>query len=141
MSTLEIKKCAVCSKLFQSLGTNVCAPCSEKIDQDFHTVRDYIYNAGEDVGVKEIVENTDVPEKTVLYLLKEGRLSQKNVRLDGRLKCAVCGAEISKGKLCSKCSDVWSNENKRLTVDRVNNPVNRPVMKTGNKMYTHHSNI
>ncbi len=137
MSTLEVKKCSICGKLFQSLGTNVCAPCSEQVDKDFLKIREYIYDTSGDVDVKEIMENTGVAEKTILYLLKEGRLSEKNVTYKGDVKCAVCGKKINSGKLCAKCSAVWGAESKKIA-DAGQRNANIQPEKAGNRMYTRH---
>lgn len=140
MSTLEINRCAVCGKLFHSLGTNICAPCSEQVDKDFLKVRDYIYSATENVGLKEILESTGVPEKTVLYLMKEGRLTQNGIKMEGSLKCAVCGAGIARGKLCSRCSAIWNAESRKLKPPRDNNQEKTDrIMNTGARMHTRYS--
>jgi ribosomal protein L32 len=130
----ELKKCALCGKLFNSLGTSLCAPCSEQADRDFLKVRDFIYEAEGSVTVNEILEGTGVAEKTVLYLMKTDRLSQKTIKYEGRMKCAVCGAEITKGKLCSKCNAVWEAERSRQAALQERD-LHAP-MRTGNRMYT-----
>ena len=138
MSTLEIKECAICGKLFQSLGTSICPPCSGEVDRDFLAVRDYIYNTQEGVNVNDILENTGVSEKIVLYLMKEGRLSQDDMKIEGYLKCAVCGAPISGGRLCSKCSAVWSSEKSRSQQKQdANTAKDAGRLETGSKMHTH----
>ena len=55
------------------------------------------------VPIEEVVENTGVPEKVILYYLKEGRLSMVNAT--GLLRCEQCGATINFGRLCEKCQN------------------------------------
>ena len=140
MSALEIKKCALCGKLFHSLGTNICAPCSEQADQDFLTVREYMYEISENASLNDIIANTGVSEKVVLFLMKDGRLSNADASILGCLKCAVCGVSIDSGKLCKKCSNVWSDENSKLMPERLpkqKSPDDR--LRKGNKMHINHS--
>jgi predicted amidophosphoribosyltransferase len=112
MGTLEVRDCAICGKLFRSYGRNICGPCLEQADRDFLRIRDYIYDTQKSVDVKDIHEHTGVSEKMILYLMKEGRLSKVDAKT-GHLKCTACGAPIPGGKLCPKCSAVWSAEHKR----------------------------
>ncbi len=107
MDNIKIRKCTFCGRMFQSLGTSLCPACIEKLDRDFIVVRDYIYdNRMEHVTVRDIAENTDVSERTVLFLIKEGRLSEKRILTENKLKCATCGEVISSGKYCAKCFSV-----------------------------------
>jgi predicted amidophosphoribosyltransferase len=110
MGAPAIKMCHFCNKLFQSMGGNVCPSCMNQIDKDFLKVREYIYDAPPGVSVQDIIDNTDVPEKTVLYLLKEGYISHRDGISGGNLKCAACGATITSGRLCSKCSQAWLSD-------------------------------
>ncbi len=136
MGTTEIKKCAICGKLFHSLGTNICAPCSQQADQDFLKVREYIYDKTENVSITDILQNTGVPEKIVLYLMREGRIAQKQIAETGKLKCAVCGTAITSGKLCLKCSAVWSAQNNKVSNGRGMRPgSNVGTLTTGSRMH------
>lgn len=140
MSALKFIKCALCGKLFHSLGTNICAPCGEQADQDFLKVREYMYEISENANLNDIIANTGISEKVVLYLMKEGRLSNADVSIVGYLRCAACSAPIEKGKLCRKCSTVWSTENDKLMSERQTKRETRDDhLKTGTKMHTHRS--
>ncbi|MGI5970209.1 MAG: hypothetical protein ACOX7P_00605 [Oscillospiraceae bacterium] len=110
-----VKSCELCGRLFQSYGTRICAKCSEEADRAFRTARDFINSSDGSVGLNDILENTDVSEKIALYLIKEGRLSQKFVNIQGRLRCAACGKAIETGRLCAKCSSTWKAQSKNET--------------------------
>jgi len=109
VGTMQIIQCAICGKLLQSHGEKICAECAEQADRDFLVVRDYIYRAETGVDVNDILKNTGVSEKIVLYLIREGRLSQCGEIKGGTMKCAACGAPIPRGKLCQKCASTWSD--------------------------------
>jgi predicted amidophosphoribosyltransferase len=111
MGTLEVRECAICGKLFRSYGNDICGACLEQADMDFQRIRDYIYETQKSVNVNDIHAHTGVSEKMILFLIKEGRLSLNDAKA-GHLKCAACGAPITSGKLCMKCSAVWSAEQK-----------------------------
>lgn len=108
MGTFQIIQCAICGMLLKSHGEKICAKCAEQADKDFLIVRDYINEAPTGVDVNDILQNTGVSEKIVLYLIREGRLSQCGEIKGCALKCAACGAPIPRGKLCQKCSSAWS---------------------------------
>ena len=131
MGVPAIKKCVFCGRLFQSLGLDICPSCSDEADRDFVTIRDYIYDAAEKVSVQDILENTGVEEKKILYFLKEGRLSPQNVQAEGMFKCAACGVPISGGKLCSKCQNAWGAAVKKSVSE-----TNALKQKTTRKMHT-----
>ena len=96
----KITECKNCRKLFQSLGSNICPACIEKMEKDFEKVKEYLYN-NQGVNVVEIAKATEVPEKTVLYYLKEGRLSIEGI--ESGLTCEKCKKPISSGKYCKEC--------------------------------------
>lgn len=102
----KVLLCKQCGRLFQSAGSSYCPACAEEMDQAFNKVKEYIYN-NEDATIMEIVENTGVAEKQVLYFLKEGRLSVDNT--EGMLRCEECGRPISSGRYCSVCRDKLAN--------------------------------
>ena len=135
MSTIEVNKCALCGKLFHSLGTKICASCSEIADQGFVQVRQYLYDNKEKVNLNDILQNTDVSEKIVKYLIKEGRISPKDIADGNGMKCVACGAVIDSGKLCSKCAAVWSEK-----INGNEGRLTKPgKSKSGSVMYTRHS--
>ena len=112
METKKVRSCAICGTLFMSYGSNICAACLEQVDEAYKKIREYMYRAQDGVHVKALHEQTGVSERIILYLMKEGRLVNHEVK-DGNLKCVACGAPISSGKLCPKCAAVWSASQKR----------------------------
>lgn len=97
---VKIQECKYCKKLFQSFGSNICPACVEEMEENFETVKEYIYNnPGE--NVVQISEGTGVPEKMVLYYLREGRLAIEGA--DSSLTCEKCRKPISCGRFCREC--------------------------------------
>ncbi len=138
MNSLKIKKCSLCGNIFHSYGTNLCANCSEQVDKEFIMVREYISNNPGSAGIIDILKNTEATERIVLHLIKEGRLSPKDVISAKAPHCSVCGAAIDKGKLCSRCAAVWKPaKNQYVSTREVNRDSDEQRSKAGSKMFTH----
>jgi predicted amidophosphoribosyltransferase len=100
---MNIIQCKICKKPFQSLGRNTCPDCLDKIDRDFITVRDYIYDHPRS-RIDEVSKETEVEKAVILHLLKEGRLQLDNPdAAGGSLVCYLCKKPISTGRMCEDC--------------------------------------
>jgi len=101
---MNIIQCYFCKKPFQSYGGRICGNCLEKIDKDFITVRDYIYE-NKHADMDKVSEETGVPKQIILHLLKEGRLivDDPDGTGGGLLMCEVCRKPISTGRMCKDC--------------------------------------
>ena len=101
---MNIIQCKLCNKPFQSLGARTCPDCLQKIDRDFITVRDYIYD-NPDSKIDKVVEDTGVEKAVILHLLKEGRLTLDTPDAEGMLVCYVCKKPITSGRMCKECKE------------------------------------
>ena len=72
----------------------------QMMDDQYKLVRDYLYD-NPNAPIEEVVEETGVQEKIILYYLRDGRLQIAGS--SGLLKCEQCGAAINSGRLCEKC--------------------------------------
>jgi len=104
MTFMNIIQCFFCKKPFQSYGGRICGNCLERIDKDFITVRDYIYE-NKHADMDTVSEETGVPKQIILHLLKEGRLiiDDPEHSSGGLLLCEVCRKPISTGRMCKDC--------------------------------------
>jgi predicted amidophosphoribosyltransferase len=107
---MNIIQCSFCKKPFQSFGGRICANCLERIDKDFITVRDYIYE-NKHADMDTISEETEVPKQIILHLLKEGRLTidDPDDTGGGILFCEVCRKPINTGRMCKDCKGKVAN--------------------------------
>ena len=105
----DIAKCSMCNRHFLSAGGKICHRCLDQIDIDFSRLRDYIDRHPNHSGIEEISEQTGVPQKTVLYLLKEGRLSVSSDS-SGALLCQICHEPLSSGTICLSCRQRLSRD-------------------------------
>jgi predicted amidophosphoribosyltransferase len=108
----EYRQCKSCGQIYHYNGQPLCAACVLKTDQEFKRIKEYLYeNPG--ASVAQVVEATGVDEKTVLYLLKEGRLEMKSAA--GFLVCLSCGEPIRSGTMCAKCAKKLSSAFESVT--------------------------
>jgi predicted amidophosphoribosyltransferase len=97
---MDIKTCKFCKKKFQGYAA-LCSTCAEQLDEKYLIVRNYLdRNAASNIS--QIAEETEVDEKSLLYLMREGRLAIKGGE-SASLSCLKCRAPILSGKYCDKC--------------------------------------
>jgi len=100
---VELKNCKQCGKLFLYNGSqSVCPECFAKDEQEFETVKNYLWDHPK-ASLPQVVEGTGVKEEKILKYLREGRISLADGTEIG-LECEFCGAKISYGKICAKCA-------------------------------------
>ncbi|MEA5004548.1 MAG: MerR family transcriptional regulator [Christensenella sp.] len=138
---LNYKTCGYCGRIFQSSGASACPECLRKMEDQFKTIKEYLYQHPR-ASVEEVSKETEIDEKLILHFLREGRLEM--VAADGFLVCEKCGAPITSGRLCKKCSDTLAHalgsvlpKQNHVDEDQTNN---RKSMGSG-KMDKLHVNI
>ena len=101
----DVRQCKYCNRLFQYISNPHCPDCIHKLDDAEKKVRDFLYRSpGADV--QQISEGTELEERLVLYLIKEGILTVNdgvNAPAGSGLKCSVCGRGIATGTICETC--------------------------------------
>jgi len=135
---MNIIKCKICRKAFHSLGGTTCPECVKKIDMDFITVRDYIYDNPHST-IDQVAEDTEVEKAVILHLLKEGRLTLETPDAEGLLTCEVCRKPITSGRMCDSCkSKVASTMNSNIERNRPPEPEKKDLKasKHNAKMHT-----
>jgi predicted amidophosphoribosyltransferase len=110
---MDIKTCKFCRKKFQGY-TALCPTCAEQLDDKYLIVRNYL-DRNSASNISRIAEETEVDEKSLLYLMREGRLAIKSEG-SAMFSCLGCGAPILSGKYCDKCK---ANLMKNLETTRV----------------------
>ena len=115
---MNIVQCTFCKKPFASIGGKICPACLEKIDKDFITVRDYIYEHKHS-NIDIIAKETEVPKQVIIHLLKEGRLIIDSPDGDGLLVCEMCKKPINTGRMCKECmGKVATSMDKNVTANK-----------------------
>ena len=100
---MNIIQCKMCRKPFNMVNGKICPDCLQKIDRDFMTVRDYIYEH-KHADIDTVSKETEVDKAIILHLLKEGRLTLTGSDADEYvLLCEVCKKPIASGRMCDDC--------------------------------------
>ena len=97
----NVQQCRECSRLFESaFGEKTCPECLDKLDKQYDIIKKYVYEHPESNIMKTSLD-TGIPVKTVIYFLKDGRLTINDS--SGMFACEGCGKPITTGKYCSDC--------------------------------------
>ena len=135
MNNLKIRQCRICTKPFQTFGSTICRTCSSELDRAYLKVREYLYSGYEKKDIASISEATEVEEKIILYLLREGRLTAGEV--DGTaLSCENCGKPIPNGKLCEQCTTTIKKAYPAAPVQQHAADQQAKTVSRGARMYT-----
>ncbi len=133
MGLNDFKKCKKCGNIFRYIGNPLCPKCVNKMEDEFKEIKDYLYKNA-NATVKEIADELEIDEKTIIHFIKEGRLEMKSA--DGSIVCEKCGMAITSGRLCKNCS---TNLSEKLSSVLPQEPKKQQSTlsstKTGSKMH------
>jgi len=126
---MEIRNCKRCGKVFNSVGSSVCVECTQREQEDFEKVREYLFSHPNSTTL-EVTKETGVDPKVISRLLREGRLMADNIQIgdNEELRCEKCGQAILKGRFCEKCVTDLKNEFQKATP--TSSSAIKPVAKT-----------
>lgn len=100
---MDIKMCRFCRKTFRGFGA-LCPACVQQLDDKYITVRNFL-DKNENSNISQVAEETSVDEKSLLYLIREGRITLRGASESGPVTCLKCGEPILTGKYCNKCKE------------------------------------
>lgn len=118
----KLKNCSGCGRLYMEIGQGMCPDCCRKEQDDEQIVYSYVRDHDK-CSIKQIVDDTGVKERVVLRMLKQGRFIASGIEIS--YPCQSCGAPITTGKLCSKCSKDIINQVEKLKVSKDMRKVDR----------------
>ena len=111
----KLKNCSECGKLYMEIGQGMCPDCIVREQEAEQIVYSFVRDHDK-CSIKDIVEGTGVKEKVVFRMLKAGRFIASGLEIS--YPCQGCGAPITTGKLCSKCSKDIINQAARLQAEK-----------------------
>jgi predicted amidophosphoribosyltransferase len=120
---MPIIVCEYCGKPFNNAGVKLCSGCSKEIEEAYIKARRYIYQNPKTNDFIAIVEETDIPEKALSYLINKGRIVTADKSAGGQ-KCRACGKETDGGSLCEPCMSKLMKE--KLTAQQQKNETAKP---------------
>ena len=118
----KLKNCSECGRLYMEIGQGMCQDCFLK-EQEMEQVVYSFVRDHDKCSIKEIVDGTGVKEKVVFRMLKAGRFIASGLEIS--YPCQACGAPITTGKLCAKCSKNIRNQAERLKAEKNMKKVDR----------------
>lgn len=99
---MALKNCEKCGKIFAGESFNrICEKCSEKDDMAYKLVKDYMYDHPE-ASISEVAKFTLVEEERIYHYLRQAKLKIRGNSVS--IDCERCGASISAGRFCEKCT-------------------------------------
>lgn len=99
---MAISACELCGKPFNDAIGKICSVCVKKVDETYTIVRKYMYQNPNNCDYISIIEDTEVSEKILNYLIKKGRIEVAN-KPGGASRCRACGKETSGSAVCEQC--------------------------------------
>lgn len=99
---MENRNCKKCGTIFQYIdGYPLCKDCSEKDEQDFQRVKEYVWsNPG--ANIEQVAKALEMEPRQILRYLQEERL-EVYFRSEKYLLCELCGNVIRTGRFCDNC--------------------------------------
>ncbi len=105
----EIKNCPRCGRIFTFIARPICNKCLEAEENEFKTVKEYVYdNPG--ATISEVSQETEVSVERIMRFLREERLEIKSENSNLILGCERCGRSINSGRFCEECKGQISND-------------------------------
>lgn len=128
---MSIAICEYCGKPFSNPYIKLCNECSKIIDDSYIKARKYIYKNPKASDFASIIQETEIPEKALSYLINMGRIEIAN-RTGSGLRCRACGKETNSGNLCERCISKLASE-KTKHIDEEIKKVAAPNAVTGSR--------
>lgn len=97
---MGLSNCKECGKLYLENPSKLCPDCFAQEEKDEHLIGEFLRENGKS-SIEQIHKGTGVKERTIVRMLKSGRLFA-----DGMIgyPCEMCRKLIYEGKLCAACS-------------------------------------
>lgn len=106
----ELANCERCDRVFVKVIRTICEACYNEEEKMFNVVYNFIRKKeNRSATLSEVHTATDVPEKTIIRFIKEGRLRTTQFT-NLTYPCQSCGEHILEGKLCRRCVDKIESE-------------------------------
>ncbi|NLJ89542.1 MAG: flagellar protein [Clostridiales bacterium] len=106
---MDVINCKRCGNIFNYfVGEKICPTCKNKLNEQFDTVKDYIYNNPK-ASIQEVSRECDVSMAQITKWVREERLEFTEDSLVG-IECERCGVSIRTGRYCKSCKTNLTSE-------------------------------
>ena len=96
---MGISNCSECGKLYLENPSKLCQDCYAQEEVHEHAIGEFLRENGKS-SIEAIHKATGVKEKTIVRMLKSGRLFTEGMI---GYSCGMCGKLIYEGRLCGAC--------------------------------------
>ena len=107
---MGLKNCSECGRIYVENPSGLCQECYAREEEDERIIGEYLREKGT-ASIPEIHEATGVKEKTILRMMKSGRILSHGEVV---YPCERCGALISEGRVCAKCGHNFTQQVKTV---------------------------
>lgn len=97
---MALANCKECGKLYLQNAAGLCPDCFRQEEEDQEKVAHYLRDHKR-ASITEVHEATKVPEKTILKMIKKGRITGGDILVS--YSCETCGKAITEGRVCTEC--------------------------------------
>lgn len=97
---MGLANCRECGKLFMQNPSGLCPECYRIEEENEEKVARFLRD-NRKASIAEVHEATGVEEKTILKMIKKGRILG-DVQVE--YPCESCGKPILEGRMCAECS-------------------------------------
>lgn len=126
---MGLANCKECGKLYVQTSAGLCPECY-KLEEEYEIkVARYLRDHAR-ASITEVQEETGVPEKTILKMIKAGRVTGT---AELAYPCETCGKPILEGRVCPECS---RNVLGQLKPDAKQSAPYQPARRPGEGIHT-----
>lgn len=125
---MSLTNCKECGNIMVENPSGLCPGCLRDEEEAEDIVAKFLREA-ERASVEEISQATGVKEKTVLRMIKRGRITTE---VPISYPCDTCGAPILEGRICSECAN---NITKQLKPEEWQTKTKQESKKREERMY------
>ena len=96
---MGLANCKECGKLFVQNPSGICPDCYRIEEENEELVAKYL-RGNRNATISDVHEATGVAEKTILKMIKKGRITGD---IQVEYPCETCGRPILEGRVCAEC--------------------------------------
>ena len=96
---MGLANCKECGKLFVQNPSGICPDCYRIEEENEELVAKYL-RGNRNATISDVHEATGVAEKTILKMIRKGRITGD---IQVEYPCETCGRPILEGRVCAEC--------------------------------------